>query len=282
MWIGTYNRRDIRYAADPVSEGEERWSTRAPLVNSQISNYTNDYPTALVGCQEVLHEQLVDILDGLNQESSSSNPEWAYIGVGRDDGKEAGEYSPIFYRPSIWTLENWTTIWLSPTPDTPSLGWDAGSIRIVTIGDFTHTETGKQVIAMNTHFDNVGAVSRNNSAHIIVEQIKMRQVYNETTGQTPVVTLTGDLNSPPHDEAYLYFTQEDSPVFDVTEQISGNTSTGTFTGFDGSSNSLLDHIFLDKISTWAVQSYEVLPNLSEDGVYLSDHRAVVSDAELTL
>lgn len=162
----------------------------------------------------------------------------------------------------------------------PSKGWDAGSVRIVTIGDFQHIETGKQVIAMNTHFDNVGAVSRINSARIVEEQIKARQMFDKTTGQIPAVTLTGDLNSPPDDEAYVYLTREASLVFDVRSRVGGDTSEGTFTGFDGKSDDLLDHVFLDRKSRWMVEGYEVLSNVAGDGVYLSDHRAVVSDAEL--
>jgi hypothetical protein len=66
--------------------------------------------------QEVLHNQLIDIQTGLGSE-------WSYIGVGRDDGKEAGEYSPIFYRKGIWEVEKWRTVWLSETPDVPGKGW---------------------------------------------------------------------------------------------------------------------------------------------------------------
>jgi hypothetical protein len=46
--------------------------------------------------------------------------EWSYIGVGRDDGKQGGEYSPIIYRPHIWKLEHFETVWLTDTPSEPS------------------------------------------------------------------------------------------------------------------------------------------------------------------
>jgi hypothetical protein len=54
-------------------------------------------------------------MGGLNK----TNDEWAYIGVGRDDGKEKGEYSPIIYRSRVWRVESWRTVWLSETPDRP-------------------------------------------------------------------------------------------------------------------------------------------------------------------
>jgi hypothetical protein len=47
--------------------------------------------------QEVLHNQLLDI-------QSLLGPGWAYVGVGRDDGQKAGEYSPIFYNTSVQML----------------------------------------------------------------------------------------------------------------------------------------------------------------------------------
>ena len=238
--------------------------------------------------QEVLRPQLDDILSGLNRDSTAANassPEWSFIGVAREDGKEEGEYSPILYRPSIWTLSNWTTIWLSEPPDVPSKGWDAGSTRILTIGDFVHKESGQAVIAMNTHFDNAGTISRENSARIVTEQINARQT---TANGTKPVILTGDFNSEPNQEAYQYLTQESSPVDDVREQVPederyGNR-IGTFTGFDraNEAHTLIDHILVDKKSAWDVRTYAVLANVFDEGVYYSDHQAVVSDLRLDL
>ena len=93
----------------------------------------------------MLHNQLADILTGLNGTRSATAPspsqdEWTYIGVGRDDGYQKGEYSPILYRPSVWAVKAWKTVWLSPTPDQPGLGWDATSVRIVTVGTFMHRD----------------------------------------------------------------------------------------------------------------------------------------------
>lgn len=69
--------------------------------------------------QEVLKEQLDDVLTGLNADRAQSEPEWASLGVGRDDGIAEGEFSPILYRPSVWQLQQNSTVWLSPTPDVP-------------------------------------------------------------------------------------------------------------------------------------------------------------------
>lgn len=277
---------DIRYAASPPSDGEEPWSVRSPRIVSELRFNTYNNGNAFIGLQEVLHEQLIDIMTGMNSDAAATgtDDEWAYIGVGRDDGKQAGEYSPILYRPAVWQLQDWTTKWLSPTPDVPSgPAWDAGSIRIVTIGNFKHAETGAQVLAMVTHLDNAGHVSRQNSVEIIESEILARK-GNDTSG--PAVFLMGDFNSEPSAEAYTYMTREESPVYDgktaVPEDTRYGERQGTFTGFSADGEiTELDYIFLQKGERWTPKTYAVLGNVFDDGVYYSDHRAVVADVELS-
>lgn len=88
----------------------------------------------IIALQEVLHGQLLDLHSMLNEHSPDEK--WKYIGVGRDDGKTKGEYSPIFYNSEIHELISWRYFWLSETPDKPGKGWDASSVRICTVGRF--------------------------------------------------------------------------------------------------------------------------------------------------
>jgi hypothetical protein len=111
---------NIRYATTSPFKGEEPWSVRCPLVCSQLV-FNSILPETFISLQEVLHSQLMDINDALNDSTVLGGP-WSHIGVGRDDGEEAGEYSPIFYRPDVWQLLTWKTVWLSETPDKPSIG----------------------------------------------------------------------------------------------------------------------------------------------------------------
>lgn len=75
-------------------------------------------PIDIVGFQEVLHNQLLDLQALL--------PGYDCVGVGRDDGKQKGEYSPVFWDGSQFELVRWKTVWLSPHPDQAgSIGWDA-------------------------------------------------------------------------------------------------------------------------------------------------------------
>jgi endonuclease/exonuclease/phosphatase family metal-dependent hydrolase len=225
---------------------------------------------------------LLDIKKDLNA-SASIDGEWDYIGVGRDDGKEAGEYSPVFYRPSVWKLEKWHTIWLSETPRVPSKGWDAASIRIATIGFFKHFQTGQKVIVTSTHFDDQGTVSRKKSAQMLLEILKFEQ---EMSGYDTVL-LAGDFNSNPDGEAYKVLTGTKSPMVDVRDVVPRKARYGnevTFTGFSGESTpDRIDFIFAVKDDigkTISVVTYAVLANLFDDGVYSSDHRAVVADFHL--
>lgn len=106
---------NIRMATTTPGTGEELWSVRRHKVASELNFETAGRPEALLCFQEVLHTQLLDLESDLGEE-------WTRVGVGRDDGVNAGEFSPIFYRGSVWELEQNRTYWLSETPDVPSKG----------------------------------------------------------------------------------------------------------------------------------------------------------------
>lgn len=290
---------NIRYATTSPFKGEELWPVRAPRLLSELRFHTTYNQESFICMQEVLHSQLVNILTGLNNDTSRNasysyievdpapqSDEWTYIGVGRDDGKQAGEYSPIFYRPAIWQLEDSKSIWLSETPDVPSKGWDAASIRILTVGRFRHRASRRQVLMLCTHLDDQGAVSRQKSAELITTFVRdyLHQYGNAT--ELPVI-LAGDFNSEPTEEAYQYLNGPSSLLRDTRERIPPERRYGnenTFTGFseeDGPPKRI-DFIFAGPLDNatfdvTATKGYAVLSNRFDDGVYISDHRAVVGD-----
>ena len=285
--------KNIRYATTALFEGEEKWETRKPYLINELRFNTAHCDESFICLQEVLHQQLVDIHSGLNEGAT-----WAFIGVGREDGHQAGEYSPIFYKPSIWRLESWDTVWLSRTPEKPSRSWDAASTRILTIGIFSHHATKKRVVGMNTHLDDQGSRSRLESAKIIVHQVRKHLIY-EAEKLLPVF-LAGDFNSESNQEAYLEVTGDSSPMVDLRKAVLKNRQYGdvnTFSGFTPETRrKRIDFIFLsqkaaesiatdgnknrDHSSAWSVEDYAVLHNQFEDGIYNSDHRAVVGDAQI--
>lgn len=291
---------NIRYATTSPFKGERPWEERAPRLLNEL-RYNTRNQDAFICLQEVLDNQLIDILSGLNLNdhvdsgaaAESSDHTWAYIGVGRDDGYKAGEYSPILYRPSVWELRHWETVWLSETPDVPSKSWDAASIRIVTIGLFTHHVSRHTVLAMNTHLDDQGSRSRFEAARIILRKIdeyRNGRFGNIISG----IFLAGDLNSEDTQEAYAVLTAPESPMVDSAILVDkadyyGNQTTWTGFGYEGEDPKRIDYVLLgptvrgdgpDCGLPWNIEGYAVLPNRFDDGVFNSDHRAVVVDANL--
>ena len=148
LYVGTYN---IRYNnPDDTTEGNG-WERRYP----HLCDFINFEEPAIFGTQEVLADQLRDLRKGLDG--------YGYLGVGRDDGKEAGEYAAIFYKTNRLEVLESGNFWLSETPEKPSLGWDAACVRICTCGKFMDRTTGKVFFFFNTHMDHEGIVARRES-----------------------------------------------------------------------------------------------------------------------
>jgi endonuclease/exonuclease/phosphatase family metal-dependent hydrolase len=318
--ILTFN---IRYATGSPFTNEKPWAERFPRVLNQIQHETRfmdgtsispdaspSHSAASIIClQEVLHSQLIDLLNALNELQPSNKkltdgPIWAHVGVGRDDGHTKGEYSPIFYPVAIFKLLHSETIWLSPTPEKPSKGWDAGSIRILTVAVLEHKATGQRILASTTHLDNDGTKSRKNSVVIILETLKRVQKEWAKEDTLPVF-LAGDFNSFPEQEAYLGMAKS-GYVYDLRDSVPESRRYGediTFTGFQkekwSDEQGRIDFIWLgpkDAVCKpnyeaggkvegdcqWIVDGYTVLSNVFDDGVYLSDHRCVVGDVKLLM
>ncbi len=239
LTIGTYN---LRYANAGDSAKGNGWGQRLPAIVSLIRFHDWD----IFGTQEVKSNQVKDLSDSLAG--------YAYIGVGRDDGKQAGEYSAIWYRKDKFQLLQGHTFWLSTDTTKPNVGWDAALPRICTWGQFREVKTGLVFYFFNLHMDHIGVVARRESAKLVLEKIKAM------TGNTPTI-LTGDFNVDQTNESYtlintsglLRDAYELSPVKFATN--------GTFNDFNinNRTNSRIDHIFLTKDFT--AQRYAILTNI---------------------
>ena len=173
---------NIRY--DEPRDGVNAWPNRKTKVADVIRFHKAD----IVGVQEALLSQLRDLEKLL--------PDFAWCGVGRTDGKEAGEYSAILYNKSRFRLLETNTFWLSETPDRPgSMGWDAAYPRVVTWAKFKDRVSKKTFIHFNTHFDHRGEKAQKESAALILKKV------GEIAGRFPFV-LAGDLNVTEDSEAY--------------------------------------------------------------------------------
>lgn len=250
--VMSYN---IKY--DNVNDTVNNWNFRKEAMVRLVRHYGPQF----VGMQEVLHHQLEYLDEHL--------PNYAYIGVGRDDGKQKGEYSPILYNSQHFELISANTFWLSPTPEKVSKGWDAALERICTYGRFKEKSTGKELYVFNTHFDHIGTEARKQSVNLILQQIKAVNSQN-----LPVV-VTGDFNLEPDSEP-IQLMQAGMTDAQLATQQPFYGPTGTFNGFDPNMvlNRRIDYIFVDNLE---VQRYLHIDDRMENNMHISDHLPVLAN-----
>jgi endonuclease/exonuclease/phosphatase family metal-dependent hydrolase len=255
--VMSYN---IRF--DNPGDGENAWPNRIQKVAHVIQKYDPD----LIGIQEALHHQLEDLIRVL--------PDYTYVGVGRDDGKQLGEYSAILFKNNRFGLLSKETRWLSETPEMPgSIGWDAAITRLVTIARFYDKQLKREFALFNTHFDHVGKEARKMSALQLMEWVdETRQ-----RSQNLPVLLTGDFNCERTEEPYEALVK-DNLLIDTKP---ANDNTGTYCNFAVSSMECRPIDFIFHTKEWILRNYKVAQD--NDGKhYPSDHLPVVAAFELSM
>lgn len=136
----------------------------------------------MVGVQEALRFQLDEI--------AAEFPRLGEVGVGREDGDEAGEYSAILYDEDRLELVGSDTFWLSDAPEVvASTSWGNRIPRIVTWARFRDRRTHRTFYVFNTHWDHESQPSRERSAALLLERIAAREHPDEP------VLVTGDFNA---------------------------------------------------------------------------------------
>jgi endonuclease/exonuclease/phosphatase family metal-dependent hydrolase len=247
------------------SDSLNAWPYRKDKVASQILFHE----VQLLGVQEALHDQMIDLKDRLTK--------FKYAGGGRDDGKEKGEYSAIFYDTARLQLLKTKMFWLSETPEVPgSKSWDAAITRMVTWAKFKDRKTKKIFFAFNTHFDHMGKIARKESAKIVLNKVK------EIAGSIPVI-FTGDFNAEPSDEPIRIIMDKNNPLHLIDAKEISQTlhygPTGTFNGFQSKerNDQPIDYIFVK--GQWRVLKHATISQTWE-GRFASDHFAVLARVSL--
>jgi endonuclease/exonuclease/phosphatase family metal-dependent hydrolase len=234
--VGTYN---VRYDNKGDVEKGNDWKQRYPVIAGMVRFHGFD----IFGTQEGLQHQLEDLKGSL--------PGFTFIGVGRDDGKEAGEHSAIFYNTQKFKLLENGNFWLSTITDRPNKGWDAVLPRICSWGKFQEIKTGFTFYFFNLHMDHVGVQARAESSKLVLAKVKAM------AGNIPTI-LTGDFNVDQHNESYALINNS-GLLKDAYETADFRfVLNGTFNSFnpDGKTDSRIDHIFLTK--QFKVEKYGVL------------------------
>ncbi len=251
---------NIRY--DNPDDGTERWECRKESVLLLIDKFKPD----IIGIQEALYNQVEYLSENLKQ--------YNYTGVGRDDGKEEGEFSAIYYNDERFDLLSANTFWLSDNPNKPGVAWGACCNRIVTWAKFKEKLSGNIFFHFNTHFDHQSKNARVNSSILLAEKI------NELAGLTPVV-VTGDFNSASDSEEFLLLLDNASLINcrDFKDNSIIKKDDTTFNGFGKIlDNVIIDHILINK--GFASAYYKILYD-KENNRFISDHFPVLSKITFT-
>lgn len=211
-----------------TGDGENAW----PLRKEKVTGLLRFHEADIFNVQEALPEQMDDLTAML--------PDFDHVGVGRDDGKKAGEHMGVFYKKNRFEKLSDGMFWLSQTPDKPGFGWDAVCNRTVTWIKLKDKITKKTFYVFDTHFDHRGVKAREESAKLILKNIK------EINKENLPLILTGDLNLVKTSPAVQSILAElDDAMDKTTTPHYGPVNTSG--GFDVKVlRSKIDYIFINK------------------------------------
>jgi endonuclease/exonuclease/phosphatase family metal-dependent hydrolase len=264
LHVMTFN---IRVGSAP--DGENHWTRRRDMLFDLLKDKNAD----LIGLQEALRFQVDEILAAL--------PQYAAVGVGRDDGRSEGECSCILFKRQRFHISESGTFWFSDTPDTPGTKtWGNRYNRVASWARFIDHD-GSGFYLYNLHLDHEVQVSRERSTELLLARIQTRSYPTE-----PVI-VTGDFNA-----------GEDNPALHRLTGVPGVTATlpapfvdsfrlvhsaekvvGTFNGFrfGGISGAKIDYVLVQPGTT---VTEAAIIRTSRDDRYPSDHFPVTATMKL--
>jgi endonuclease/exonuclease/phosphatase family metal-dependent hydrolase len=247
---------NIRYGT--ADDGENHWLKR----REQLFALLREQRADVVGLQEALYAQIEEILEAV--------PGYAYVGVGRSDGRRAGEFAAILYRTARLQARRSDTFWLSDTPGVvKSMSWGNQIERICTWAYFEDRE-GPAFYAFNVHLDHLSQPSRERSVALLLSRIEARDP------RAPVV-VTGDFNAGENNPAAVAMRESFRDSFRALHPDAAEV--GTFNGFafGRTSGDKIDFVFVEP-------GVEVLDaaivRTSRGGRYPSDHFPVTARIRL--
>lgn len=268
MKVGTYN---IRYDNPGDVRDGNQWPRRAPVIASLIRFHDFD----VLGTQEGFEHQMLDLRNAL--------PEYGCVSYGRNDGKLKGEHAGIFYRKEKFEMRESGMFWLSEHPERPGKGWDADLPRICTWAKLKSIPDGRSLCVLNVHMDHHGAVSRVESAKLLLSRAA------SIAGNDPVF-LVGDFNADQNSEVHRVLTNGGLLADSAERAELRYLLNGTANRFDPDSRteSRIDHIFVSpsvKVRRFGVltDSYRVTvenPQDSESGNFPKEVKFRKSEARL--
>lgn len=242
------------------SDGINAWPNRLNTVSNMLKEQNPD----LIGMQEVLPDQLVDLKSILK--------DYSQLGVGRVDGNTKGEYCPVFIHNSKFKIHSHGDFSLSENPSVfGQIAWDAGCERIATWVILINKANQDSILFLNTHLDHIGEIARLESAKLILKKI------GEIAPRMAVV-VTGDFNAVPTSTVVKKFlTNYFSNSSDLASIKSGpNYTFHDFGRLPLNQRRTIDYIMVSK--HFLVQSYSVITD--PDSAFISDHHPVTAKIKI--
>lgn len=204
-------------------DGDNNWKNRRHATRNMLNMHNPD----IFGLQEAMKPHLKYI--------DKFFPQYKRVGVGRDNGKRAGETMAIYYNAARFDLLDSGTFWLSETPDKVTVGWDAACFRTVTWVQVRDKESQKVLYYFNTHLDHRGRVAQAESIKLIVDRIK------EIANPHAAVILGGDFNVVPEDPLLAPLHEF---MLDARASATVAEEKGTFNAFGRQEDPyVIDHMF---------------------------------------
>lgn len=242
--VMSYN---IRMGA--AKDGTNSWEYRYPATALMLEDQKPD----VFGVQEAFNYQIRFIEDNFM--------DYDCVGVGRDDGKQKGEFMSIFWNKKTVKMLKWGTFWLSETPEKPSMGWDAACKRTATWALMKDKKTGKQFYFVNTHLDHVGVEARKNGLKLIVDRIA------KINPEGYPMVLTGDFNVKPVDPA---LTELDTMMSSARKIAETTDNHNTYNGWGkAKKDDVIDYIYVSGFT--ACPEYQTVTKKYNDRAFVSDH-----------
>lgn len=252
---------NIRYGT--AKDGENAWPKRRELVFDLLREETPH----VVGMQEAERFQLDELREAL--------PDYGEVGVGRDDGKTAGEYSPILYDKRRVEVLDQDTFWFAEEPAAPgTIAWGANLPRVCTWILARDKANGQEFYFYNMHWDHESQDSRQRSADLVLERIAEREKQD-----APVV-VTGDFNADEKNPAFvrLVSSKKQGLADSFRRLYPKETAVGTFHNFRGGDDGRkIDAVLVSP--EWQVEKAAIV-RTQRDKRYPSDHYPVTATIEL--
>lgn len=231
-----------------ADDGSNSWPQRCEATPRMIRQEAPD----LFGLQEALADQLAYL--------DTACPQYARVGVGRDNGADEGETMAIYYLRDRFELLDSGTFWLSETPDEVSRGWDGACNRTATWVRLRDKASGEELYYFNTHLDHRGSIARKEGIALLVRRIR------EIAGRKSAVVLGGDFNSSTDSEIFKPLNRWMKSARDKAPQTDNK---GTYNGFGAAPDTIvIDHLFF----RGRIRCQRFVTLDGDYGVpYLSDH-----------